>query len=155
MQISPHFFNNYTHPHRIKSGLSALQPNLPAMSKSIIKKNNQATGAFGEEVTVQYVRAQGDEVMDRNWRVREGEIDIVSMSADGTFHFIEVKTRSSLAFGHPFEAINRDKAARMQRLALAWLATHKCLGCEYAIDVCAVLINADGTYSIEYRAGLL
>ena len=114
-----------------------------------------ATGAFGEEVTSQYVIAQGHEIMDRNWRVREGEIDIVSMSSDGIFHFVEVKTRSSLAFGHPFEAINKDKAHRMQRLALAWLATHGCLGCDYAIDVSAVLINADGKHTIEYRGGLL
>jgi putative endonuclease len=125
------------------------------MSKSAIKRNNLATGAFGEEVTARYVTAQGHEIMDRNWRVREGEIDIVSMNVDGTFHFIEVKTRSSLAFGHPFEAINKDKAHRMQRLALAWLATHGCLGCDYAIDVCAVLINADGTHTLEYRGGLL
>jgi len=97
----------------------------------------------------------GHEIMDRNWRVREGEIDIVSMSTDGTFHFIEVKTRSSLAFGHPFEAINKDKAHRMQRLALAWLATHGCLGCEYQIDVAAVLVQPDGRLSIEYREKLL
>jgi putative endonuclease len=133
----------------------ALQPNLRVMSKSPTKRNNLATGAFGEEVTAQYVIAQGHEIMDRNWRVREGEIDIVSMSSDGIFHFVEVKTRSSLAFGHPFEAINKDKAHRMQRLALAWLATHGCLGCEYAIDVSAVLINADGKHTIEYRGGLL
>ena len=90
----------------------------------------QRTGAFGEEVTAQYLLARGDEILDRNWRIREGEIDLVSLSSDGTFHFIEVKTRSSLAFGHPFEAINRDKAHRMQRLAMGWLATHGCLGCD-------------------------
>lgn len=133
----------------------APQSNLRAMSKSAIKRKNIATGAFGEEVTARYVTGQGHEIMDRNWRIREGEIDIISMSPDGTFHFIEVKTRSSLAFGHPFEAINKDKAHRMQRLALAWLATHGCLGCEYAIDACAVLISADGTHTLEYRGGLL
>jgi putative endonuclease len=88
-------------------------------------------------------------------RRNEGEIDLVSLSSDGIFHFIEVKTRSSLAFGHPFEAINRDKAHRMQRLALAWLATHGCLGCEYAIDVVAILIAADGQHSLEYRGAIL
>lgn len=125
------------------------------MSKSAIKRSNQVTGAFGEEVTARYVTSQGHEIMDRNWRVREGEIDIVSMSSDGIFHFVEVKTRSSLNFGHPFEAINQEKAHRMQRLALAWLATHGCLGCDYAIDVSAVLIKSDGTHTIEYRGGLL
>ncbi len=115
----------------------------------------QRTGASGEEVTAQYLLARGDEILDRNWRIREGEIDLVSLSSDGTFHFIEVKTRSSLAFGHPFEAINRDKAHRMQRLAMGWLATHGCLGCEYTIDVVAILIAADGTHTLEYRGNLL
>ena len=117
--------------------------------------SKQRTGAFGEEVTAQYLLARGDEILDRNWRVREGEIDLVSLSSDGIFHFIEVKTRSSLAYGHPFEAINRDKAHRMKRLALAWLATHGCLGCEYAIDVVAILIAADGKHSLEYRGAIL
>ena len=115
----------------------------------------QRTGAFGEEVTVRYVTERGDEILDRNWRIREGEIDVISLSADGIFHFIEVKTRSSLAFGHPFEAINRDKAHRMQRLALGWLATHGCLGCEFSIDVVAVVSAADGTHNLEYRIGVL
>ena len=125
------------------------------MSKVGEKKNNQKTGAFGEQVTADYLKQRGDEILDRNWRVREGEIDLVSLSSDGIFHFIEVKTRSSLAFGHPFEAINRDKAHRMQRLALAWLATHGCLGCDYQIDVAAVLVQPDGRLSIEYREKLL
>ena len=115
----------------------------------------QRTGAFGEEVTAQYVVARGDEILDRNWRIRGGEIDVVSLGSDGLFHFIVVKTRGSLAFGHPFEAINREKAHRMQRLALGWLATHGCLGCEYSIDVVAILIAADGTHTLEYRGDLL
>jgi putative endonuclease len=115
----------------------------------------QRTGAFGEEITVRYVLERGDEILDRNWRIREGEIDVISLSVDGIFHFIEVKTRSSLAFGHPFEAINRDKAHRMQRLALGWLATHGCLGCDFSIDVVAIVIASDGTHTLEYRAGVL
>lgn len=103
----------------------------------------------------QYLLAHSYEVIERNWRIREGEIDIVALSAKGVFSFIEVKTRSSIAFGHPFEAINNEKAHRMQRLALAWLATHKCFGCDYSIDVAAVLIAVDGTFTIEYRAGVL
>ena len=115
----------------------------------------QRIGAFGEEATAQFLMARGDEILDRNWRIREGEIDVVSLSSDGIFHFIEVKTRSSLAFGHPFEAINREKAHRMQRLAMGWLATHGCLGCAYMIDVVAILITADGTHTLEYRGNLL
>ena len=126
------------------------------MSAKISRTNRkQRIGAFGEEVTAHFLLARGDEILDRNWRIREGEIDLVSLGSDGLFHFVEVKTRSSMAFGHPFEAINRDKAHRMQRLALAWLATHGCLGCEYAIDVVAVLIAVDGTHTLEYRGAII
>jgi putative endonuclease len=118
-------------------------------------KNNQSTGALGEEAVAQFLLDRDCEIIERNWRVREGEIDIVALNPTGIFSFVEVKTRSSVAFGHPFEAINRDKAHRMQRLALAWLATHGCLGCDYQIDVAAVLVQSNGKFAIEYREKLL
>jgi putative endonuclease len=115
------------------------------------KTTNNQTGALGEEAVVQLLT----ETVERNWRVREGEIDIIALKSGGVFSFIEVKTRRSSTFGHPLEAINPQKAYRMQRLALAWLATHDCLGCEYQIDAAAVLLSSDGTYSIEYRENIL
>ncbi len=118
-------------------------------------KNNKSTGALGEEAVAQFLITRRCEIIERNWRIREGEIDIIALNPTGIFSFVEVKTRSSVAFGHPFEAINRDKAHRMQRLALAWLATHGCLGCDYQIDVAAVLVQANGKHTIEYREKLL
>ena len=70
-------------------------------------------------------------------------------------HFVEVKTRSSLAFGNPLEAIDRSKARRLQRLALAWLATHHHLGRDFSIDVAAVLLAPDGSHSIDFRENIL
>lgn len=119
------------------------------------KSRNIALGSFGESRVADFRLQQGDEILDRNWRVREGEIDLVSLDKFGTFHFIEVKTRSSLAFGHPFESISQVKLLRMQRLAMGWLVTHDCFGCEYSIDIASVLINPDGTHSLEYRPGVL
>ncbi|MEY4970938.1 MAG: hypothetical protein RLZZ277_1169 [Actinomycetota bacterium] len=119
------------------------------------KSRNLALGSFGESRVADFRLQQGDEILDRNWRVREGEIDLVSLDKFGTFHFIEVKTRSSLAFGHPFESISQVKLLRMQRLAMGWLVTHDCFGCEYSIDIASVLINPDGTHSLEYRPGVL
>ena len=116
---------------------------------------NQAIGLFGETRIAEYRAQQGDEIVERNWRVREGEIDLVTLDKAGNFHFIEVKTRSSLAYGHPFEAISPAKLLRMQRLAMGWLVTHDCFGCEYTIDIASVLINPDGSHSIEYRANVL
>jgi putative endonuclease len=116
---------------------------------------NQLLGKYGENRVADYRLNLGDEVIDRNWRVREGEIDLVTLDKTGTFHFIEVKTRSSLTFGHPFEAITQPKLQRMQRLALGWLVTHDCFGCNYSIDIASVLINPDSSDSLEYRAGVL
>lgn len=119
------------------------------------RSKNLAIGSFGESRIADFRIQQGDEIVDRNWRVREGEIDLITLDKAGAFHFIEVKTRSSLAFGHPFEAISQVKLLRMQRLAMGWLVTHDCFGCDYSIDIASVLINPDGTHAVEYRAGVL
>ena len=122
----------------------------------VAKKNrNQILGRFGESQVSQFRIDRGDEILDHNWRVREGEIDLISLDSAGVFHFIEVKSRSSLAFGHPFEAITPIKLLRMQRLAMGWLVTHGCFGSEFQIDIASVLINPDGSHSLEYRAGVL
>lgn len=116
---------------------------------------NRSVGTFGENAVADFIRAQGATVIERNWRIKEGEIDIVAQLADGTFAFVEVKTRTSTAFGHPLESINTQKAHRLQRLALAWLATHKAFGHEYRIDCAAVIISRGGEHSIEYRKSVL
>ena len=128
---------------------------MPTEAKKTKKSNNKITGAFGEEIIENFLTKRGYEILEKNWRIREGEIDIVALAPNGVFTFVEVKTRRTLAFGHPLEAINNEKAHRLQRLALAWLATHKCFGCEYQIDGAAVLIAEDSTHTIEYRANFL
>lgn len=128
---------------------------MPIEEKNSKSKNNKLTGAFGEEIVTRFLIQRGYEIIEKNWRIREGEIDIIALAPNGIFTFVEVKTRRSLAFGHPLEAINNEKAHRLQRLALAWLVTHKCSGCEYQIDGAAVLIAEDLTHVIEYRANLL
>jgi putative endonuclease len=119
------------------------------------RSQNRIVGEFGEKAVVEFVHTRGTTVIDRNWRIREGEIDIVGRLVNGTIVFIEVKTRTSEAFGHPLESINIKKANRLQRLALAWLATHQCLGHSYQIDCAAVMISANGKFDIEYRENVL
>ena len=81
-------------------------------------------GQDGEELAAQHLTADGFTVLDRNWRCREGELDIVARDADGTLVFCEVKTRSSDLFGLPAEAVGRVKANRIRHLALRWLDDH-------------------------------
>ena len=66
-----------------------------------------------------YVRA-GYEVVARNWRSRQGELDVVAMKGR-VLVFCEVKTRSSATFGEPFEAVTRAKQTRIRKLAARWL----------------------------------
>ena len=82
-----------------------------------------ALGRYGEALAVRYLREQGMEVLDRNWRCEHGEVDVVAL--DGNCLVIcEVKTRRSSGFGQPVEAVTVAKARRLRRLAAAYLAGH-------------------------------
>lgn len=80
-------------------------------------------GRAGEDRAADHLSRLGYEILDRNWRVREGELDLVVARA-GALVVVEVKTRSGRGFGHPFEAIDARKHARLWRLAIAWIAAH-------------------------------
>ena len=124
-------------------------------SSDTTRVTNQTMGAFGEQIVVNYLVERNIRIVDRNWRIREGEIDIVARHENGAYAFVEVKTRSSLAFGHPLESISREKAYRLQRLSLAWLAINHAFGEPFTIDCAAVLISPTGQGLVEYRAGVL
>lgn len=111
-------------------------------------------GVDGETLVATYLTNQGAEVLAKNWRIKEGEIDIVARQ-DGLIIFVEVKSRSSEKFGHPLEAIGPDKAFRLQRLALAWIALHGAWGADYRIDCAAVSFRNGLQPSIDYRIGVL
>jgi putative endonuclease len=86
-----------------------------------------AVGRFGEQLAVQHLEAAGMQVLARNWRCREGELDVVARDGP-TLVFVEVKTRSRLGFGAPAEAVDRAKSARIRQLALRWLTGAPSLG---------------------------
>lgn len=83
-----------------------------------------AVGRFGEQLAADYLCAAGLTILDRNWRCPDGELDIVARDGEAIV-FVEVKTRSSAAFGDPAEAVTRTKANRLRKLALLWLAEHR------------------------------
>ena len=97
----------------------------------------RALGARGESAAAQWYEARGFVVVDRNWRRREGEIDLV-VQRGRLLVFCEVKARSSARFGMPFEAVTRAKQLRLRRLAALWLAEHVVRGLELRFDVASV-----------------
>ncbi len=99
-----------------------------------------ALGRYGEDLAAQHLVATGARVLARNWRCREGEIDVIVMEPDGTVVFVEVKTRSGTGFGVPAEAVGRVKARRIRAVACRWLADHRPPGAgDLRFDVISVL----------------
>lgn len=82
-----------------------------------------ARGRAGEERAARHLEALGYTVLDRNWRCAAGELDIVATHGRHLV-VVEVKTRRSEWFGHPFEAVDKRKRDRLWRLAAAWVIAH-------------------------------
>jgi putative endonuclease len=108
-----------------------------------------ALGRYGERLAERYLSAQGMHVLARRWRCPEGEIDIIALDGD-CLVVCEVKTRRSLAAGTPLDAVTHGKAARLRRLAAAWL--HEAGGGyrDVRIDVVGVIVPARGRPTVEH-----
>jgi putative endonuclease len=110
-------------------------------------------GRRGERLAEQHLLARGYRLVERNWRCRQGEIDLVVRDGDALV-FVEVKTRTSTAFGHPFEAITPVKLARLRRLAVEWCTAHPTERGRIRIDAVAVLAPRDAVPAIEHLVGV-
>lgn len=112
-----------------------------------------ALGAYGERLAAAHLRAAGMTVLDRNWRCPQGEIDIVARDGD-VLVICEVKTRRSVALGHPLEAVTPRKAARLRRLAAAWIQQRGVHPVEVRIDLVGVLRPVRGRSRVEHVRGV-
>lgn len=111
-------------------------------------------GDRGEELAVLHLAAQGWTTIDRGWRCRDGELDIVAESRDGDLLFCEVKTRRSTRFGLPVEAVTPDKARRLRVLAWAWLREHGRAGESFRIDVIGILLLGRQEPTVQHLQGV-
>lgn len=108
-------------------------------------------GRAGEGRAVAFLTGDGYRILARNWRCAQGELDIVAEHGR-TLVVVEVKTRRSEDFGHPFEAIDARKAARLWRLAMAWIAAHPdaARGRHLRIDAIALVGDDPATARLEH-----
>jgi putative endonuclease len=100
-------------------------------------------GRAGEALAAQRLQDMGLVVLDRNWRCREGELDIVATDGRGTAVFCEVKTRSGTGYGDPLDAITLSKRRKLRRLAHLWLADHGRGWVRLRFDVVGVMWERD------------
>ncbi len=118
-----------------------------------------AVGRFGEQTAARHLEAAGLTILERNWRPPRvkgsdlrGELDLVAREGDAVV-VIEVKTRSGTGYGSPAEAVTADKARRIRRLAVAWLAAHPGQGHALVrFDVVSVVRAARGV-TVEHLRG--
>ncbi len=111
--------------------------------------HNLALGAQGEELAAQFLQGAGMRIVERNWRCRYGELDLI-VTDDETTAFVEVKTRSGLGFGTPAEAVTFTKQQRIRRLALLWLAEQQGPWLRIRFDVVSVLLLPGKPPQIEH-----
>jgi putative endonuclease len=115
----------------------------------------RALGAAGEDAVARWYVAAGYDVVDRNWRCREGELDLVlARDRHRVLVFCEVKTRRTTAFGAPAEAVTFTKQRRLRTLAMRWLDAHpRSRAVTLRFDVASVLAARDRQPVIEVIEG--
>ena len=111
--------------------------------------NTHPLGVHGEDLATRYFEREGWRILARNFRVGHKEIDLV-VRRDELVAFVEVKTRTSAAYGHPLEAITAAKRREIERVARAWVARHGLRGDDYRFDAIAIRCSGDHAPVLEH-----
>ncbi|WP_353125424.1 YraN family protein [Parapedobacter pyrenivorans] len=105
-------------------------------------------GRDGEAAAMQYLQKQGYRIICQNWRYKNLEVDIIAEEGN-ILVFVEVKTRTSHAYGMPYEFVDHAKQARLTRAANHYIATMK-HGGEIRFDIVSILYAAESkTYDMR------
>jgi putative endonuclease len=102
--------------------------------------NNRLSGAWGEDLALRYLSRRGYELVERNYRTRYGELDLILRHED-TIVFVEVKMRRGVGFGDPLEAVTPRKQAAIRALAERYLAEKEPHFDTLRFDVVGILVG--------------
>lgn len=108
----------------------------------------QKLGKIGEKLAEQYLRAQNYQIVKINFRTREGEVDLIAKK-NGVLIFVEVKTRKSLIFGEPVEAVDEIKLRRLTKMALTYIREYNWDG-SFRLDVIGITWKARDGPKLEH-----
>ncbi|MGH3797187.1 MAG: YraN family protein [Pseudonocardiaceae bacterium] len=117
-----------------------------------VERHSVLLGRQGEDLAADYLTGTGLVLLARNWRCRDGELDLVATDRERLI-VCEVKTRSGTGYGEPSEGVTPAKAARIRRVTAGWLRAHRVGWCEIRFDVLAVLYPKDGPATVEHLRG--
>jgi putative endonuclease len=96
-------------------------------------------GDKGEDIAIKFLKKQGYLILEKNYRTILGEVDIIAKDNE-TIVFVEVKTRTNLTFGYPFEAINNQKIQKLKKVALSYLKRHN-LNLPIRFDILSIFLK--------------
>ncbi len=100
-------------------------------------------GRKGEEISIDYLRKKGYEILKRNYRFGHKEIDIVA-KAGNTIVFVEVKAGRSKKFGEPFEKVDLKKQKKLIQAAQAFIQENQIQDCDFRFDVISLDLKGEG-----------
>lgn len=100
--------------------------------------SSRKEGISGEELAIAYLKKRGLKVVEQNVRMTVGEIDVVCYDGD-VLVFVEVKTRSTLAFGDPLEAIDRRKVQKYRKMAEEYIVRHRLFDKDVRFDAVGIV----------------
>ncbi|HHY91294.1 MAG TPA: YraN family protein [Clostridiales bacterium] len=106
----------------------------------MMKKNKIQLGREGEKIAASYLRRNGYQIVEMNYRCRFGEIDIVARQKN-TYVFVEVKTRKNSYFGRPAEAIDSFKKQHMLKVAQYYIQCHRLDGHDFRFDAIEIYFS--------------
>ncbi|MBP2323772.1 putative endonuclease [Kibdelosporangium banguiense] len=124
-------------------------PATNARSADVGTHRPHALGRRGEDLAVRYLQQTGLVVLDRNWRCRDGELDLI-LTDGARLVVCEVKTRAGTGFGLPAEAVDEAKAKRIRRLTHTWLSQYRIPWCELRFDIIAIVWPPGGQPRIQH-----
>lgn len=119
--------------------------------KTDAKDQRKRIGDQGEDIAANYLIARGYRVLERNFRCKGGEIDIIAKEAgSGCLVFAEVKTRRDCSYGVPQLAVNQFKQRQISKASLTWLSQNRLHDHIARFDVIALLLSPDGRHQVEH-----
>ncbi len=102
----------------------------------------QSVGKKGEDIACNFLESNGYEIIERNFRTKYGELDIIA-SKDGILVFVEVKAKTDTRTGMPYETVNKNKIKHLMRAIQFYQLTHKVKDLKMSLDVISIIIGPD------------
>lgn len=103
-------------------------------------KENKTIGNYGEELAKKYLEESGYTILDRNFKCKTGELDIIAKKCN-TITFVEVKSRYNKFYGNPCEAVNYIKKLKIYKAAQFYIIKNSLTNFDFRFDVIEIIFN--------------